>query len=70
MQSLGYAAGFQSRGCDFEPHIGKHLIRRLTKVNVTRVIRRPHLRCMLKNSKLLGVTVCGVLVWESKETYG
>ena len=30
-------SGHQSRGCEFEPKLGNHTFRRLTKVNATRV---------------------------------
>ena len=37
--SIGSDAGCQSKGCEFEPQLGQHSFRRLTKVTVTSVIR-------------------------------
>ena len=60
--SPGSDTGFQSRGCEFEPQLGKHSFRCLTKVIVTSVIRLPPFvfhQSMWKSSQLLGkIVVC------------
>ena len=57
--SVGSNAGCQSRGCEFEPQLGQHSFRRLTKVTVTSVIRLSPMgqQSMWKSSQLLGTYV-------------
>ena len=61
--SVGSDEGCQSRGCMFEPKLGQHSVRRLTKVTVISVIRLLPMdyQSMWKSSQLPGKYV----VWST-----
>ena len=61
--SVGSEASCQSRGCEFEFHLGQHFFRRFTKVTVTSVIllSQMGLQSMWRSSLLLGKNV----VWST-----
>ena len=53
--------GCQSRGCEFDPQLGQHSFRRLTKVTVTCVVR---LKPMVQISKIFDIRNIRVQIFD------